>query len=152
MRSSSAPNRFPRTASEPTAIRPRVAVRSTPTIDSPSTREPTSSATERPARTGRSVHAESRTGGRPARNNATSITASDVNGFITTRYECVCLVVTPSTTAQCAPGSEVHGSAPRPPSFPLARTTQPTAAHPPNSCTSVAAPRARSGTSRDTVS
>ena len=56
-----------RTAKEPTAIRPRVAVTSAPTIDWPSAREPTSSATELPARIGRSVHAEFRTGGRPDR-------------------------------------------------------------------------------------
>src|SRR5207344_3143237 len=118
-----------RTAKEPTAIRPRVAVTSTPTIASPSAREPTSSATERPARSGRSVHAESRTGGRPAKNNATSITASVSNGFITTNEEWACLVVTPSTTVQCPPGSDVQGSAPIPASLPPARITQATAAH-----------------------
>src|SRR3954464_14254681 len=129
-----------RTTADATAIRPRAAVTSTPTIDWPSAPtfcEPIGKATDDPAGTVRSVQALLRTGGSSGRYRVTSITASIENGFITTKKECELWVVTASTTSQREPGVDVHGSAPSPGSFAPPHTAQPTAAQPPKTSTRV---------------
>src|SRR3954467_13641949 len=138
-----------RTTDEPTAIRPRAAVTSAPTIDcprAPTFCEPTGSATADPAGTVRSVQALLRTGGSSGRYSVTLITASSEKGFITTKKECERWVVTASTTSHCSPADDVHGSAPRPGSFAPPHTTHPTAAQPPNTSTRVDAARADAST------
>ena len=131
---------LPRTASRPTAIRPRVAVRSTPTIDSPSTREPTSSARERPARLA----------GRSTPESRTAADAHDEQRHIDHRVgrerihhdqiECVCLVVTPRPRPPSARPARRCTARRRADLVPTGGAAQPTAPIRRTSCTSVAAP------------